>query len=99
MTDGDPPNARAAANPMSAGCLRAFLYAVTVPFAMVVAFALGSNRVNSHCSECDMAGVEGLAWALVTLVGLLVVIMAVEAVLAVMRRQQAGDRSQTDTRA
>ena len=94
--DRDVPNERATADDLPAGCLRFFLYAVAVAFAMVVAFTLGSSRVASHCSECDMVFAKGLAWAVVTLVVLVLVIGVGEARLAARRRQQSGDTSQPD---
>lgn len=96
--DRDPPPEHAPVNPMPAGCLRAFIYIVLVPFAMIVAFGLGSSRVSENCSECDMAGAEGIAWATATLLVLLVAIVVGELLLAGRRRQQSGDPSQTDTK-
>lgn len=46
--DRDLPNEQAPANPMSAGCSRVFVYKVVVPFAMIVAFGLGSSRVEKN---------------------------------------------------
>ena len=99
MTDlsRDLPNEQTPANPLSAGCSRVFAYIILVPTATVATFELGSSRVEEHCSECDMAGVEGLAWATVTLVVLLVAIVVGELLLARRRRQQSGGPSHTDT--
>jgi hypothetical protein len=64
-------------------------YCAITLLACVVAFAAGVTHFDSTCdpddpevTECDLAGVEGLAWAITTFFGCVVAAGVNEAVLA-----------------